>query len=120
MNWIYPDEAINDLAKAVKLNPQSDPAQYLLASAYTSNKDFRSSLAILKRLAEHRPDDPLLPYSIGSVLYLSGDYAGAEAQLRKSLALHPGDVGSLYYLGLTLRRQERLDEATDHISSPPR
>jgi tetratricopeptide (TPR) repeat protein len=106
-----PDEAIGSLSTAAKLRPDSDPTQYLLASAYTSNKKYGDSLAILTRLAARHPGDSLFPYSIGAVLYLSGDYPSAEAQLRKSLVLNPKEIGALYYLGLTLRKQDRIAAA---------
>lgn len=105
------DEAVRNLFTAVKLHPDSDPTQYLLASAYTSNKKYGNSLAILTQLAARHPSVSLFPYSIGAVLYLSGDYPAAETQLRKSLMLDPKQIGALYYLGLTLRKQERLAEA---------
>jgi tetratricopeptide (TPR) repeat protein len=105
------DEAVRSLSTAARLRPDSDSTQYLLASAYTSNKKYGDSLAILTRLAARHSGDSLFPYSIGAVLYLSGDYPRAETQLRKSLVLNPKGIGALYYMGLTLRKQERFPEA---------
>jgi tetratricopeptide (TPR) repeat protein len=108
-----PDDAIASLSSAAKLRPDHEPTQYLLASAYTSSKRYSEALPILEMLAARHPSDALFPYSVGAVLYLSGDYSAAERELRKSLALDPKGVGALYYLGLTLRRQERTAEAED-------
>jgi tetratricopeptide (TPR) repeat protein len=108
-----PDDAVESLSSAAKMRPDHEPTQYLLASAYTSSKRYSEALRILDVLAVRHPADALFPYSVGAVLYLSGDYAAAERELRKSLTLDQRGVGALYYLGLTLRKQKRLTEAED-------
>lgn len=106
-----PDEAVKALKQAAALRPDADQTSYLLASAYTSDKQYNEALSILERLEERHRDDALFPYSVGAVQYLGGNYGAAERELRRSLALDPRGIGALYYLGLTLSKEQRLPEA---------
>jgi tetratricopeptide (TPR) repeat protein len=122
-------DAIPALEKASQLEPQNDRYAYVLASAYVGKVRHKEALAILQRLVEKHPEDPVLNYAYGSVLYTEGmNLDGAEKYLRKSIELQPKQVGAYYYLGMVIVKkgdqeqagtifQEILERHPDHLAS---
>ncbi|MGB2862200.1 MAG: tetratricopeptide repeat protein, partial [Sedimentisphaerales bacterium] len=69
----------------------------------------------IKRIREQFLDD--FSYLRAAVEFIKGnDFTGAERQCRKSLELNPKNAKAHATLGIALSRQDRLDEANDHLS----
>ncbi len=125
---LIPD-AVTALEKAVQLRPDNERYKYVLASAYVGKVRHKEALALLYELLTKHPEDPLLNYAYGSVLYTEGvDLDGAEKHLRKSIELQPNQIGAYYYLGMTVFKKgeqdqaaaifrELLDRQPDHLAS---
>ncbi|MFC1794177.1 tetratricopeptide repeat protein [Planctomycetota bacterium] len=69
----------------------------------------------IKRIREQFLDD--FSYLRAAVEFIKGDdFTGAERQCRKSLELNPKNAKAHATLGIALSRQDRLDEASSHLS----
>jgi tetratricopeptide (TPR) repeat protein len=122
-------DAIPALEKAVQLRPDNGRYAYVLASAYVGKLRYKEALAILDRLVKQHPEDPVLNYAYGSVLYTEGtNLDGAENYLRKSISLQPNQLGAYYYLGMVMVKKgdqeqastilhELLERYPDHLGS---
>jgi tetratricopeptide (TPR) repeat protein len=105
-------DAIPALERATQLEPQNDRYAYVLASAYVGKVRYKEALTILERLVKKHPEDSVLNYAYGSVLYTEGlDLDGAEKYLRKSIELQPKQVGAYYYLGMVIVKKGDQDQA---------
>ncbi len=65
---------------------------------------------------ERAPDAPIWHAGLAAALSHRGDTAGAERELQKALSLAPGDVETLYSLGLVHAQMGRTTEAAREIS----
>ena len=63
---------------------------------------YGDAVAILVPMTRQYPDDPLPHLTLGKILGRMGDYARAEAVLRKAMRLAPGTVQPLYFTSLVL------------------
>ena len=121
------DEAREHLERAAALAPSAGAVQATLARLYRRQGDREAALrsaALARTLHPEVPlDDPVMA-AVGneaeSVVGLQtraveaearGDVAGAEALLRRMIALRPDEPNLYYNLGNNLSRQGRLDEA---------
>jgi tetratricopeptide (TPR) repeat protein len=113
---LYKD-AIESLSAAVQLRPDNDSFQYVLASAYTSDKEYKLAIPILKHLLETKPNDSLLNYSLGAIEYLDSDLADAQEHLQRSIKSNPDQVAAYYYLGLTENHEGKTEQAAQILQS---
>ena len=122
------EDAEPALIRAAGLRPGEPAYQYTLAVAKVGKRQYEAAQGLLEPLALKRPGDAQLQYALGSVLYMQGHLAEADARLRESLRLDADQVASPYYLALVARDQghdaeaiERLEELLrrypDHASS---
>ncbi len=107
------DDALKALKKAVALRPEQDSYVYVLASAYVGNKQYVQARSLLAGLVEKHPDDAVLNYALGAVLYLQHDLTAAENSLRKSIQLKPDQLPAYYYLGLIEEKNGNNDAAIE-------
>ncbi|MEO5691538.1 MAG: TIR domain-containing protein [Usitatibacter sp.] len=115
------DKSVDFLQQAIKRSPDYALAYAGLAEAYTRQaflrgEDRATSLEkareAVKRALEFDPE--LAEAHTGSALvkfYFEWDWAGAEAEFRKALALNPGSVSTHEEYGVFLMAMGRLDEA---------
>jgi tetratricopeptide (TPR) repeat protein len=105
------DDAIDSLVHAIRLRPGNESFRYLLASAYTSKKEYPAAIALLEALSSAHASDPLFSYSLGAVEYLHSNFDRAVQHLGASIRLDSKQIGAYYYLALTLQRQGKTAEA---------
>jgi tetratricopeptide (TPR) repeat protein len=100
------DDGVEALEKAVTLRPDNDHYVYVLASGYVSTAHYPKAQTLLEGLLKKRPNDSVLHYALGTVLYLEDQFDPAEASLNKSIELNADQIGSHYYLGLTAEKKK--------------
>jgi len=97
----------------VKLEPESVTSQQQLTMFYVerSYHVLEHGLPAAERLLEMERDNPQAYNLLGWAKFQTGDYVGAEIELRKALELAPYDVSIRYHLGRVLKAQRRDVEA---------
>jgi len=103
------------LIRAASLRAGEPAYQYTLAVAKVGMRQYEAAQGLLEPLALKQPDDAPLQYALGSVLYMQGHLAEAEARLRESLRLEPDQLASHYYLALVARDQGHDAEAIEML-----
>jgi tetratricopeptide (TPR) repeat protein len=106
-----PDDAIPVLQKAVALEPKNDKYQYVLASANVAKKQYEAAGKIFHGLLTKHPDDPVLNYAMGSLLFLEVKLDEAETYLRRSIEGQPDQTAPFYYLALIAEGKGENDRA---------
>jgi Tfp pilus assembly protein PilF len=91
-------------------------ARVNLASELSKRGQYEQAKTILEGVILERPDFWLANYDLGYVSYRLKDLSAAERLLRRAIALDPGDADAREYLGLTLFRENRADEAATLLS----
>lgn len=119
---IYTRQKKNDLVRkefvdAVKENPNSARAHYLLAGYLVNNKDWTGSLQELDTALRLDPNYMPAHYRLGAHAALSGqNFARGEAGLRKYLAYkpelnEPSHAFAWYFLGMIQEKQGKKADA---------
>ncbi|GEM_PF-3180376 len=83
------EEALQELEKALALDPHDHWARVLRAQALWSLDHQEVALYDLGRLVQERPDDTFVRYVLGDLLRQRGDLDAAEQHLRAALDLDP-------------------------------
>ena len=109
------EDAEPALTTAARLKPGEPAYQYTLAVAKVGKKQYEAAQGLLEPLVAKRPADAQLLYALGSVLYMQGHLAEADARLRESVRLDADQVASPYYLALVARDQGRDAEAIERL-----
>lgn len=99
------DRAEADFLRALELEPdQPLVLNYLGYSWVEMGRNLDRARGMIEKAVSERPRDGYIVDSLGWVLYLLGDHAGAVAQLERAVALVPDDpvindhLGDLYWL----------------------
>jgi tetratricopeptide (TPR) repeat protein len=103
-----PDEALNDLNKALELDPRLAPAYVLRGNLRGRKKDVEGALSDYERALKLTPDARGMEvvYNNRSVIRLSrGDTTGALADINNAIRLSPR-VGAFYNQRAIIRLQE--------------
>jgi tetratricopeptide (TPR) repeat protein len=106
-------EMERDLKRILEIDPKN--ANALNAWGYTladRGERLDEAYDLINRALEQSPDNPYILDSLGWVLYRKGDLAGAEAYLRRALALLP-DAEVYAHLAEVLHAQGRTAEARE-------
>ena len=106
-----PDDAIAALQEAVRLQPHNDSYSYVLASANVAKKQYEAAGKLFQVLLTKHPDDSVLNYSMGSLLFLEVRLSEAQKYLRRSVELQPNQSAAYYYLGLIAEGEGENDQA---------
>lgn len=97
------DEAAQVLTKALDKRPSNAMLRVSLADVLRRSERFGDAVALYDAaIADGGEEDWTLYYGRGIANEQSGDFAQAEADLRKALALRPDDPFILNYLGYSL------------------
>lgn len=73
----------------MKTDPEYGPALYNLAIIKTADGDDAGAILLYQRAGTANPTDANTQLNLGLLLYKTGDTAGADAALRKAIALNP-------------------------------
>jgi len=86
-------EAQSEFQDALRLDPQLDRAQFLLAGCLANEGDTVKAIEMYRKLIKQRPNDPIYWIALGQALGQMGGTYGPEAvrACRRGLALRPGD-----------------------------
>jgi tetratricopeptide (TPR) repeat protein len=100
------DEAWRLAREALVREPRAIGAYKALARVALERNDLDLAKLVALRAQKIDARDPELPFVVGRVLARQGDVPGAEAQLRRALALSEGYLPARYaLLDLALRKQ---------------
>jgi tetratricopeptide (TPR) repeat protein len=105
------DAAIADFSTLISLDPQARIGWMARGGAYTSKGDFRSAQKDMNVLLGRMPDDPRILNNSCWLHAALKEFAAAEADCRKSLALKPDAVETLDSLGFTQLGQRAYRQA---------
>jgi tetratricopeptide (TPR) repeat protein len=100
-----PAEALAAYQRAVALKPDLAAAHHNTGLIHLEQKDLRAAAAAFQKAVEARPEwvkpsDQLLPLRL-----TLGDFAGAEQEARRRLALRDADIEAMAYLAMALSSQ---------------
>ena len=106
-------EAKEALERALSFQPKDAQSQDLLAGVYFRLGVYPTAIRVWSALAQEFPDDPTLHVNLGLALFKTGQPEDARAHLEEALDLDPEHERAWGYLGLTLWRLGKLDEARE-------
>jgi len=106
----------NQLIARATANPTDSNAVGDLADYYDKTGQYQSALLLYQRYLTLQPDDAQAHASVGTLLFISGDIAGARSQFLQALALTPtARAAAQAHLGLgkvyTVLQPPRLTDA---------
>jgi tetratricopeptide (TPR) repeat protein len=106
----------NQLIARATANPDDSNAVGDLADYYDKTGQYPQALVLYQRYLLLQPDDARAHVSVGELLLISGDVAGAQSQFMQAIALNPAaNVAAQAHLGLgnayTALKPPRLPDA---------
>jgi Flp pilus assembly protein TadD len=113
-----PEEAIQELEKAVALAPAAVNAQFNLAVAYGTSPSRGTAKEIeqLRKVIALAPTLARAHLALGKALLQAGKVADAISELQETAKLDPQNGEAHYQLGLALARAGRRDEAAAQLN----
>jgi tetratricopeptide (TPR) repeat protein len=118
------EASIAALKPIVEQDKQAVAPQLMLASAYVKAGQNENAQKLLLSLAVARPDDPRVPYTLGTVLEAAGDKAGAEREHQRALEVAPGSLAPVRALLALFDASQRSAQADqllrEQIARSPR
>jgi tetratricopeptide (TPR) repeat protein len=108
------DEAIEQFKLAIQASDRPYVTPYLnLGSAQHQKGDYQAAADSFRIATKIRPNDFRGHYNLAESLFALEDYRNAEAGYRQALRLSAGSLArnAHHFLGLSLYKQKRLDEA---------
>jgi tetratricopeptide (TPR) repeat protein len=87
-------EALQELNKAVALNPNAGPAYNMIGYAHLNQGEAAPAIEALQKYATLSPNEPNPQDSLGEALMAGGQFAEAEAAFQKALSLSPAFGGA--------------------------
>jgi adenylate cyclase len=105
------DEAINQLKKAIDLDPQYGEAINQIAYQYLKKGEFAKALSYFRRYVALNPDDANPHDSMGDLLWQMGKLDEAIAEYKKALSIKPDFHISAAKIAYIFGMKEEYDEA---------
>ncbi|MGA7974618.1 MAG: tetratricopeptide repeat protein [Pseudolabrys sp.] len=106
-----PKEALDLIAKALAINPQSADAHANQARVLAGLGRYEAALTSYEHALALQPDDTAVLCDRPKILYALARYEEALAAYQELLAIQPNDIEALNDCGVLLHRMERYDEA---------
>lgn len=123
------EKAIEELGKAVKIDPKNEVVHYRLGTAYlnlgeikrTSGQEkeavkyFKSAIGPLQKALALNPQMADAAYNLGLAYFRLGDISSAEARWNQTLEISPNHGRALYNLGLLYKGQGNIQKANGYL-----
>lgn len=93
------------------IEPHHQATRIALAEALIQADRHAEAIEVLEEVERAHPDDLRTVLRLGFLEFESGDYESARRRFERALALNPGQHEVDYFLGVTLRRLNRPDDA---------
>jgi tetratricopeptide (TPR) repeat protein len=114
--WKNIPEAEHEYRTALALRPTDIGAQFGLSLALLAAGRNDEALSLAEAALQKSPDDPELNAVMGEVLCARGEFADAEAYLKKSLGTKPEFVSRVHaLLGKVYAQTGRTQQAIDEL-----
>ncbi|MBN8603344.1 MAG: tetratricopeptide repeat protein [Planctomycetes bacterium] len=107
------EEALNQLQKAVELEPQSAHAWYCMGCVYNTLDDRKNAIRAFQQCTKFAPDRPEGWYNLGNGLKEMGAYEVAEKCFEIVVQLSPDDADAWINLGFVLDEQGKHQSAIE-------
>jgi tetratricopeptide (TPR) repeat protein len=107
-------QAIEQLSRAVRVNPESHEAQDMLGLAYAFKLEPGKAIEHIGKAIAIEPDDGNYQMHLGKAYMLLTDYAGATAAYERAIELGLAKGKPYYDLGIIAERESRLDAARSY------
>jgi tetratricopeptide (TPR) repeat protein len=115
-HWKNIPEAEQEYRMALALRPMDTGAQFGLSLALLAAGRNDEALSLAQAALQKNPEDPELNAVMGEVLSARGDFAGAEAYLKKSLGTKPEFVSRVHaLLGKVYAQTDRTEQAIGEL-----
>jgi tetratricopeptide (TPR) repeat protein len=111
------EEAWRLAREALAREPRSVGAYKVLAGVALQRNELDLAKLVALRAQKLDARDPELPFTVGQVLARQGDDAGAQAQLRKALALDPGFLPARHALLEGALRKKAWGAVAEHAAA---
>lgn len=108
--------AIDELKRAVIMNPEDMTALYLLARAYIYTRQYANALVHIAEYVAKKPDDSLAQYFLAIAHYKLHNYDEAYKVALHSLALQPSYIPALYIMAMVCAALDKNSEAIEYCN----
>ena len=114
------DEAVESLREAAALDPDAPENQNRLALALARQGSGEAALEAIERALELSPDAPHLLDSLGTVRFYRNEIGLAVEAYRRAVDLEPRAGAYHFNLGVALRKQGDVEEASAQMAEARR
>lgn len=111
LNLNRPKEALFDIGKAVKLDPDKVDYHLLEADIYFANGDVKNSYRALGEAEQLAPKSKEVQLKMGEITYLSRDYDRSLQHLTKVTEQEPNNIQALFMKGFIYKEKGDTAEA---------
>ena len=111
------DQAVQDLARVMKLDSTNLKAHHLLADVYLDSYQSALALQTMQRASMLYPDSIKTKLKLSEFQLILKQYDGALSTLADIMKIHPGDPEALFMLGMVYRDQGKTDLAIGAFQS---
>jgi len=101
--------------RAYKIAPRDNLICNDLGTALMETGNPAQAMALYSQVLSREPGFWLANYNLGYAYYKLGRFQDAEASLRRAIAINAADSDEFVYLGLSLWRQGRTEEAAQFV-----
>ena len=101
--------------RAYRIAPQDNLISNDLGTELMEAGDPRGAMTLYLQVLARKPDYWLANYNLGYAYYKTGKFRDAEAFLRHAISINAADSDEFMYLGLSVWRQGRVDEAAQWV-----
>lgn len=111
------DQAIEDLARVLKLDSTNLKAHHLLADVYLDDFQSARALSTMQRAAALYPDSIQTKLKLSEFQLILKQYDGALQTLADIMKINPGNPEALFMLGMVYRDQGKTEQAIGAFQS---
>lgn len=109
----HPDQALNELRRAIEINPQRIESYLSLARFYQNTKDIGKAEETFKQAIAINENSALAHTEYGKFLVGASRTDAAEAEFRRAVEVEPTNYDSRYVLASFYFVNNRLDKAEE-------